>query len=56
MNGVIRNGLICLLGAALFGVLWLGADGQPIADGFRLAALLLALAGIVVLAWGLIRD
>jgi hypothetical protein len=56
MNGVVRNGLVCLCGAALFGVLWVGAEGRPIADGFRLAALWLALASLVVLAWGLLRD
>lgn len=56
MNGVVRNGLVCLCGAALFGVLWLGANGLPIADGFRAVALLLALVGVVVLAWGLLRD
>lgn len=56
MNGVIRNGLVCLCGAALLGVLWLGAHGQPVADGFRTAGLLLGTVAIVVIAGGLIRD
>lgn len=45
-----------LCGAGIFGVLWFATDGDPIADGFRLIAVLLALVALVQIARGLLSD
>lgn len=56
MSEITRRGLFCLCAAGIFALLRVGTDGQSVADGFQVAALLFAVAGLALIGWGLVRD
>lgn len=56
VNDLIRNGLIWLVGAAVFCVLWLAVGGEQIGFAFRLVAIWLFLIAAVQIVRGLLSD